>query len=82
MSGNTAVLHTEKFTEIWGRDESRSRRSPEVWTLVAGSRVGEDKRAREVRRLESIEQRGSGASRRHVTSTGISDTAAVLMNRG
>lgn len=83
MTGNTAVLCTQKFTEIWGRDESRSRRSPEVWTLVAGSRVGEDERAREGRRMGSTEQRGSGTSRRqHVTSTGISDTVAVLINSG
>lgn len=69
MTGNTAVLHIEKFTEIWGKDESRSRRFPEVWTLVEDSRVGEDGRAREGRRMESTEQRGSGTSRRHVTST-------------
>lgn len=82
MTGNTAILCTEKFMEIWGRDESRSRRSPEVWTLVAGSRVGEDERAREGRRRESTEQRGSGTSRRHVTSTGIRDTGAVPTSRG
>lgn len=72
MTGNTAVLCTEKFMEIWGADGSRSRRSPEVWTLVAGSRVGEDERAREGKGVESTEQRGSGTNRRqHVISTGI-----------
>lgn len=72
MTGNTAVPRSKKFTETGGRDESRSRRSPEIWTLVAGSRVGEDERAREGRRMESTELRGSGTSRRqHVTSTGI-----------
>lgn len=72
MTGNTAVFHTKKFTEIRGRDGSKSRRSPEVWTLAAGSRVGEDERARKGRRMGSTEQRGSGTSRRQrVTSTGI-----------
>lgn len=52
MTGNTAVLCTEKFMEIWGADGSRSRRSPKVWTLVAGSgweRMREQRKEREWR---------------------------------